>query len=115
MSQYEQDMHIDPNIHRLRVAAGHGGVVVLGAAAIAELRAVGDVAVAAAEVACSERSGSCSRTRSGRTGMNCDLSSGTCVDDDVLDMPFVEIRSAHISGAAGPDAQEGRTNMKAAS
>ena len=30
-------------------------------------------------------------------------------------MPFVEIRSAHISAAAGPDAQEGRTRIKAAS
>ena len=27
-------------------------------------------------------------------------------------MPFVEIRSAHLSGAAGPDAQEGRASMK---
>ena len=30
-------------------------------------------------------------------------------------MPFVEIRSAHIPGAVGPDAQERHASMKAAS
>ena len=64
---------------------------------------------------CSGRSGSCSRTRPGRTGVNCDLSSGICAEVDVCSMPLVEIRSAHISGAAGPDAQEGPTSVKAAS
>ena len=44
--------------------------------------------------------------RPGGTDMNCDLLSGIRADVDVLDARLAEIRSAHVSGASGPDAQE---------
>ena len=54
------------------------------------------VTIMLASSPCSGRSGSCSRTRSGRTGLNCDLSSGICADDDVLDALRRDQERAHL-------------------
>ena len=44
--------------------------------------------------------------RPGATYVNCDLLSAIRADVHVLDARLAEIRSAHVSGASGPDAQE---------
>ena len=72
------------------------------------------VTIMLASSPCSGRSGSCSRTRSGRSGMNCDFSSGICADDDVLDALRRDQERAHSRSRRARDAQERHASMKAA-